>query len=48
MIKVKIPDELKLENYEKRIQTASFDRIDLVISFRAWKGWYWCDRERLS
>ena len=37
MIKVKIPDELKLENYEKRIQTASFDRLDLVISFRPGK-----------
>lgn len=34
MKKVAIPDELKLENYERRIQTASFDRLDLVISFR--------------
>lgn len=37
MKKVDIPYELKLENYEKRIQTASFDRLDLVISFRAGK-----------
>lgn len=37
MKKVDIPEELKLENYEKRTQTASFDRIDLVISFRGGK-----------
>jgi hypothetical protein len=37
MQKVGIPEELKLENYEKRIQTASFDRLDLVISFRPGK-----------
>ncbi len=37
MKKVAIPDELKLENYEKRTQTASFDRLDLVISFRPGK-----------
>jgi hypothetical protein len=37
MKKVDIPEDLKLENYEKRIQTASFDRLDLVISFRAGK-----------
>lgn len=37
MKKVDLPEELKLENYEKRIQTASFDRIDLVIDFRGGK-----------
>jgi hypothetical protein len=37
MNKLELPDELKLENYEKRIQTASFDRLDLVISFRPGK-----------
>lgn len=34
MRRVDIPAELKLENYEKQTHTASFDRIDLVISFR--------------
>jgi len=34
MEKLEIPDELKLENYERRIQKATFDRIDLVVSFR--------------
>lgn len=30
-----LPPELHLENYERRLQSATFDRIDLVVSFRA-------------
>jgi hypothetical protein len=34
MKKLELPEELKLENYERRVQKAKFDRIDLVIEFR--------------
>ena len=34
MKKVDIPDDLKLENYERRIQQAVFDRLGLVIELR--------------
>lgn len=38
MKKLPIPEELKLENYDRRRYTAVFDRIDLVLEFRAGKG----------
>lgn len=31
---LEIPDELRLENEERRIQAATFDRVDLVIQFQ--------------
>lgn len=33
-----IPDELKLESYERRANAAVFDRLDLVVAFRAGNG----------
>ena len=32
-----VPDELKLENQERRVNAATFDRIDLVIDFQPGK-----------
>lgn len=37
MNKLPLPEELKLENYSRRAQSAVFDRIDLVIDFRPGK-----------
>lgn len=34
MKKVDIPEDLKLENYERRIQQAVFDRLELVVELR--------------
>ncbi len=35
--KLPLPEELKIENYERRRYVAVFDRIDLVLEFRAGK-----------
>ena len=34
---VELPDEFKLESYPRRVQEATFDRLDLVVTFRPGK-----------